>query len=271
MSGRREGRFLAIDYVRSFQEKYPEISMASVDEAFHIGIMRVLSAHADELGVDPPDRFVPLHKRRFCARKNAWELTEFGGDLRRSGASFGYKGLINLKPAVDLVLYTNLIWELRPRTIIELGSLQGGSGLWFADQLDALSPEGHVHSFDVFDKCIHPSAVHPRLHFHKADLRDLATIDEAFVRDLPHPWLVVDDAHENWIKMVSFFGRLMVSGDYYVNEDVYGNHEFVQSTSSGIRMSIRLCSKFGFEVDTKYTDAFGYNVTCAPNGWWRKG
>src|SRR5262245_33433603 len=123
MSRQTGGKFLAMDYITALQEHYPELAATNVDEVLHIGITKELLAHADEVGADPPERFVPLRKRRFCARKNAWELTMVT-DMRRAGASLAYKGLINLKPAVDLILYSNLIWELQPKTIIELGALQ---------------------------------------------------------------------------------------------------------------------------------------------------
>src|SRR5262245_7785453 len=59
----------------------------------------------------------------------------------RGALAVTYKGLMNLKNPFDLALYTRLIWELQPRTIFEFGSLQGGSGLWLADQMSILCEE----------------------------------------------------------------------------------------------------------------------------------
>ncbi|MEY9104525.1 cephalosporin hydroxylase [Bradyrhizobium yuanmingense] len=176
-----------------------------------------------------------------------------------------YKGIINIKTPFDLALYTRLIWELQPRTILELGSFQGGSGLWFADHMSLLceSP-GEVHSFDLHIKCIHENAKHPLLTFHQVDLSDVKNLDKGFLTRLPHPWLVIDDAHVQVFSIFSYLRDLLVSGDYYIIEDVTvdANKEAIDG--------LQLAEKSGFLVDTYYTDAFGINLTCAPNAWLRK-
>ncbi|MER9052319.1 hypothetical protein NKH89_34985 [Mesorhizobium sp. M0923] len=176
-----------------------------------------------------------------------------------------YRGLLNIKTPFDLHLYTRLIWELQPRTILELGSLQGGSGLWFADQMSVLCDnKGEVHSFDINTECVHPDANHPMLKFHKVDLSDIANFDEDFLKSLPHPWLVVDDAHIQIFHIFSYLSRFLVSGDYYVIEDdpMRADKEIVDGLQS--------VEQSGFLIDTYYTDAFGTNLTCAPNAWLRK-
>ncbi|WP_083754881.1 CmcI family methyltransferase [Bradyrhizobium murdochi] len=176
-----------------------------------------------------------------------------------------YKGLINVKTPFDLALYTRLIWELQPRTILELGSLQGGSGLWFADQMSVLCEKpGEVHSFDLNTKCIHVDAKHPLLTFHQVDLSNVAAFDEHLLIRLPHPWLVIDDAHVQIFSIFSYLSRFLVSGDYYVFEDdpMKADKEIIDG--------LQLVEQSGFLVDTYYTDAFGSNFTCAPNAWLRK-
>ncbi|MER9293631.1 hypothetical protein NKI71_25845 [Mesorhizobium sp. M0510] len=176
-----------------------------------------------------------------------------------------YRGLINVKTPFDLYLYSRLIWELQPRTIIELGSLQGGSGLWFADQMSVLcDDEGEVHSFDINKQCIHVNAKHPILTFHEVDLSSVDNIDKNLLMRLPHPWIVIDDAHIDIFAVFSFFGNFLKSGDYYVIEDepIRADKEIIDG--------LQLVEKSGFLIDTYYTDAFGANLTCAPNAWLRK-
>jgi hypothetical protein len=79
---------------------------------------------------------------------------------------------------------------------------------------------------------------------------------------LPHPWLVVDDSHENLDKLIPFVASYMTPGDYYVLEDV-----LIWQNSRIIADMVDMCRNLGFLVDSKYTDAFGVNVTCSPNGW----
>jgi cephalosporin hydroxylase len=180
-------------------------------------------------------------------------------------ASLSYKGLICLKSPFDLVLYSNLMWELQPKTILEFGALQGGSSLWFADQLEIQGGDGQVHSFERLDKCIHPRAAHKRLTFHIVDLSDVSNLDKDLLGRLPHPWLVTEDAHENLEQVIPLVSSFMVSGDYYVVEDM-----LMLACPRTIAIASEFAKRLGFVVDAKYADAFGVNVTCAPNSWFRK-
>src|SRR5690554_4437246 len=136
--------FLGNDYLRSMREHYPELlseeGLQTIDKQLHIGILKWWTLFSHLVGVDSPDRFEEFRNRAFSMKRNVWKSIAFEESpdgFRRFAASSCYKGLINLTPPTDLVLYSNLIWELRPRTIIEFGAMQGGSSLWFADQLEA--------------------------------------------------------------------------------------------------------------------------------------
>jgi cephalosporin hydroxylase len=213
---------------------------------------------------EPRERFVRPTHRPFTCAINGWSFP-IRFDRPESAMALTYKGLINLKSPFDLALYSRLLWELQPRTIIELGSFQGGSGLWFADQMSVLCEEpAEVHSFDLHTGCRSEAARHPRLHFHGVDLMDLGTLDTALLERLPHPWLVVDDAHVNVMNVMLYLDRFVRAGDYYVIEDVP-----MAATMETVNAAA-IAEGAGYLVDTHYTDAFGLNVTCAPNSWLRK-
>lgn len=254
------------DYIEALRTNYPSMLEGEegvpVDQALHIGIVDSWIRELDAIGVDPADRFQPIEERPWTYANNAWTVSGGDRNVRRAAVYASYKGLINLKPAIDLALYSNLIWQLQPRTILEFGSLQGGSALWFADQLDTQCGFGEIHSFELCYKCIHERASHPRLRFHEVDLRDLSTLDADLLAGLPHPWLVVEDSHENLENLIPYLASFMVKGDYLVIEDV-----LLRPTAAIIEKAVGAVSQLGFLVDTNYTDAFGTNVTCAPNGW----
>ena len=211
--------FAGDEYLKQLKRNYPKLISSGVN---HFGFVQdwinsenILNRYEDKA------RFVRFDHRSFEADQHAWK-TSIGGDLRWAAARITYKGLIILKPPFDLMLYSNLIWELQPRTILEFGALQGGSSLWLADQLSNLCQEGEVHCFELLTKCIHPRAKrHPKLHFHEADLFDLHTLDNALLNRLRHPWLVIDDAHVNLKNVVNFVAKFMKRGDYYVWEDIF--------------------------------------------------
>lgn len=228
-----------------------------LDQDMFDGLNEVLKA-------DHSDRFAKPSDRRWMTSIYPWSA-----DKRRTkiGAlAKTYRGLILLKTPFDLALYPRLIWELQPRTILELGSYQGGSGLWFADNMSVLCEKpGEVHSFDLHTKCVHENARrHPLLTFHQVDLSDVTNFDQKLLMKLPHPWLVIDDAHVQIFSIFSYLNSFLAPGDYYVIEDnpAFPNREIIDG--------FELVEQSGFLVDTYYTDAFGINVTCAPNAWLRK-
>ncbi|WP_439366109.1 CmcI family methyltransferase [Bradyrhizobium sp. DASA03005] len=212
------------------------------------------------------------HSDRFAKPSDRWWMTSIypWSPLKRNTKAGAlaqtYRGLILLKTPFDLAVYPRLVWELQPRTILELGSYQGGSGLWFADNMSVLCEKpGEVHSFDLRTKCVHEDAIrHPLLTFHEIDLSDVANFDEHLLMRLPHPWLVIDDAHVQIFSIFSYLNNFLVSGDYYVIEDnpVHANREIIDG--------FQLIEQSGFLIDTYYTDSFGTNVTCASNAWLRK-
>lgn len=215
---------------------------------------------------DPAERFVKLSSRSWSCSVNGWNHPNCRQLTPESVLALTYKGLVHLKTPFDQALYARLLWELQPRTIIELGSFQGASGLWLAEQaLVTCAEPVEVHSFDLHPECVSPEAVHPRLHFHAVDLSDLRTFDKSLLKSLPHPWLVIDDAHVDIFKVFLYLDPFLRSGDYYVLEDV-----FVHPTAKTIDLATRVFEQEGYLVDKYYTDAFGYNVTACPNGWLRK-
>jgi cephalosporin hydroxylase len=57
---------------------------------------------------------------------------------------YRYRDITMQKHPVEIALYLRLIWEVKPRTIIEVGSLSGGSAVWMADTLNSFGIDGKV-------------------------------------------------------------------------------------------------------------------------------
>jgi cephalosporin hydroxylase len=109
---------------------------------------------------------------------------------------------------------------------------------------------------------IEPS--HPRVEFRQVDLNNLDGLNRDFISSLPHPWLLIEDAHTNVYDLLQFFAAMMLAGDYLVVEDTINYVKY------------RKVKKFVFDqkdaflVDTHFTDLFGYNVTWNPNSYLKK-
>lgn len=145
-----------------------------------------------------------------------------------------YRGLLMLKIASDLMAYENLLWEVRPELIVELGTLEGGSALWFHDRLHMLQVKGLIEKFMVVSVDLNSQAATPRfferypdaagtLRFLKGDACDPAIVAEVSdYRRSAETCLVIDDsAHdkETTLAVLRLYGDFVSRGSYFVVED----------------------------------------------------
>jgi cephalosporin hydroxylase len=182
--------------------------------------------------------------------------TEFGSDvlLTCQGASHAlqWRGLPLMKTVFDFAIYPQLMAELCPRSIFEIGSGSGASALWLGDQAAIVSPGCLVHSVDL----VPATAVHPAVTFYQGDCsRPESLFDVALLNGAPHPWLVIEDAHHNVAAVLNYFHGFLRSGDYLYIEDSEIKREDIRQFLTG--------REDCYVVDTKYTDFFGRNATCA--------
>ena len=166
-----------------------------------------------------------------------------------------WKGMPIFKTVFDLSLYSMLIWDIKPKTIIELGSGTGASAIWMADLIKTYGLETQIYSLDLKK----PNLEQQGVRFIQGDCN---AIERYFSTDmlggLPHPWIVIEDAHANVLQVVGHFSALMLAGDYMIVEDTRGPKETEVLTWARL-------NKNKFKIDTKYTDFFGRNATCSPD------
>jgi cephalosporin hydroxylase len=187
-----------------------------------------------------------------------------------------WKGVGLYKNPFDLSLYQQLIWQLQPKTIFEVGTRAGGSALWFRDQCQAMGLYSRVVSIDPMPEK-RQYDYSPDIEFVESDVRDLAGSSFAsWAASFEHPWLVSEDSDHMYDVVsasIHLFAPLMYKGDYLVVEDgvmeTFGNSS---KYNGGPPQAIRdfLDARDNFQIDTTYCDRYGYNVTWAPNGWLRK-
>lgn len=181
-----------------------------------------------------------------------------------------YRGVPMLKNPFDLALYTRLIGQLRPATIIEIGSHRGGSAIWFADQMRCHGIDGSVHSIDIARV---GDVRDPMVTFHGGDACALGPLHDLLAA-LPRPWLVVEDADHMAITtraVLDFFHPMLAIGDWLVVEDGILTAMGVAADYGGGP----LCAIDGFlaengahyQLRRDYCDWFGRNVTWNVDGW----
>jgi cephalosporin hydroxylase len=188
---------------------------------------------------------------------------------------YSYRGVPMLKNPFDIALYMMLLWQTKPRTIIEIGSRHGGSAMWLHDVAITFGLECKIHSVDVVpvtDLRIDDVA------FHHGDGRDLGrTFDRAFLDRIERPLLVIEDADhsaETTLAVLRFFDPWIRPGEYMVVEDgIITTIERDSANSIGPHAGIRqFLAEHGdkYEMDRDYCDWFGVNVTWNVNGFLRR-
>ncbi len=230
----------------------------------------------------PGRRFVPIDERR---AESALPARAVQG-IARGKFYFSWKGIRALKDPLDLALYSNLLWELKPRTIIEFGSYSGGSAVWLADTLRSFGLDGRVYSIDNDPALLDPRArAHPDVSFLHGDCARVASVlPPALLAELPHPWLVIEDAHVNLTGLLGYLHDTgLQPGDYLIVEDT--NPEIPAATgAAGLpdayepfgTAKLEELTRFlqthrhAYAVDTYYTDFFGYNATWNWNSYLRR-
>ena len=74
-------------------------------------------------------------------------------DLKKVFTGLGrtlYRGVSIQKFPFDYIMYQMIIHDVRPDLIIEIGTMHGGSALYFADLLEIMNIEGgEVHTIDL--------------------------------------------------------------------------------------------------------------------------
>ncbi|MEG4418841.1 CmcI family methyltransferase [Microcoleus sp. LAD1_D5] len=246
-----------------------------------------LAAAKAELAIDPTHRqaqvqvenlTMTLLQIKIPTQQRSWNTTlprEHMLLIQNATLNYSYRGVPMLKNPFDFTLYPLLFWNLKPLTIIEIGSKHGGSALWFGDMLNNFGIDGHIYSIDIFKVT---SVQHPRVTYMEGNGRALQQIlTPDFINSLPRPLLVIEDAdhtYETSKHVLEFFHSYLKPEEYIVIEDGIIS-DLVQDASynSGPHKALK---KFlsehedEYKIDSSYCDYFGYNMTWCTNGFLKK-
>jgi cephamycin C biosynthesis protein len=158
-------------------------------------------------------------------RQRAWPLDRWSDAPRELGfAEFPrhhWRGLRLLKEPATQSAYHDLVWELRPRTIIEFGVYSGGSLVWFRDLTRLIGVDCQVIGIDKnLSRCQIPPSEMSNIVLHQADCAVLESFESVRAAAY-HPLIVIDDAHCNTFNIMKWaIDHLLEAGDYFVIEDM---------------------------------------------------
>lgn len=260
-----------------------DISQPEVDYA---GFPKKREAARQAL-LNDPNRFQAISQREDRA-----DMPHKTSLIHMQGRYFiQHRGCTLMKTADDQAILRELLAHVRPATVIELGTFTGGNAVWMSDMLKLEGVECSIYSMDI-----NPAIIEDRVKeikpenitFLQGDSYKIAdTFSADFLRGLPHPWIVIEDAHENLSNVLEHFLGHMVMGDYFVVEDTIPDLPDDALDFGLVRNCQREYNPWGSKlldelkgflskhekecaVDSYFTDFFGYNGTWNWHGFVRR-
>ncbi len=186
-----------------------------------------------------------------------------------------YKGRTLAKMPEDLRTYQHVIERTRPDLIIELGTYDGGSALWFADQLQVLCD---VQGLSVITVEKHPRVKieDPRvLEYRGVDLADKGVIDEIGYLAANRRVMVVEDSahtYESTLAALNGYGEMVSLDCYFVVEDgVVDEPRLTIWNGGGVQPAIT--DFLNTELGSRFSrhELAPYGLTTDHHGWLRAG
>ena len=198
-------------------------------------------------------------------------------NIQRGTLQTRYKGLRLAKNPFDLALYMQTIERLKPATIIEIGTSEGGSAAWFIDQCRAFGlTNTQVISIDIEQPILELAGV--TFHYGDSFVPGSTFPTEAIIT-APHPWLVVEDSahqYDSTLAVLQYFDLYMEQNDMLVVEDgVVADleGETYRSFKDGPNHALAdflNATRGRYQIAEELCDFYGPNVTYAPNAWLRR-
>ena len=147
-----------------------------------------------------------------------------------------------------------ILQEIKPDNIIELGSGEGGSAIWLADQANIIGLKTHVYSFDIKI----PKIEHKNVTFINLDLNNVKNIANLKLwSNLEGKKIILEDAHVNILEILNFFHGILNKEDYLIIEDSEIKQKDINTFLQNKNQK--------YKLDQFYLDFFGTNITSCIN------
>ena len=216
-------------------------------------------------------RFVNIKSRQFATviyQLSASFLTTYTQTIKASKWNkHKWKGLTLMKDPMTLSIYMMMIQDIKPKTILEFGTYDGGSALWMEDVMKSLSLDCKIHTFDINpDRVKLPED--SKIKYHELDnnkINEFIDQSRELFENMESPILIIEDSHVNVDEVVRSIDPFLKSGDYLVIEDTLDKQKYKDTilSENGI-------SSMNYEVDTYYCDFWGVNNSWNVNSIFRK-
>jgi len=182
-----------------------------------------------------------------------------------------YFGVPTVKPPTDFWTYQEIIFQIKPDVIIEIGNYYGGSTLALAHLCDLLG-KGRILGIDIDHSRLHalPKA-HPRIKFVESDAVQALSIAEEFSADAAEVLIIEDSSHtyDNTLAVLKAYGKLVTVGSYFIVEDSICRHGIDDGPAPGpyeaIESFVAMDKRFAIDRSRE-----PFVITWNPKGYLRK-
>jgi cephalosporin hydroxylase len=182
-----------------------------------------------------------------------------------------YDLAIVIKAAFDLWVYREIIRELRPDVIVEVGIWEGGHTMWLADTL-AEAGGGKVVGVDVtLSRVLGAVKVHPRITLMEADATSAAPSVAELCRTASCVLVIEDSLHtyDNTLAVLRAYAPIVTPGSLLICEDTNCYHGLEAGFSPGPWEAVH--TFLGESEDFKSERSLEkFCVTWNPTGFLRK-
>ena len=216
-------------------------------------------------------RFVKINSRKFATvifQFSAAFLQTYIQQIKHTKWNFHkWKGLTLMKDPMTLSIYMMMMQEIKPQTILEFGTYDGGSSLWMSDTMKSLGYDCDIHTFDINEDRVNIPK-DSGIKFHKLDnnkIQEFISENQNLFTQLKSPILMIEDAHENAGELIRSLDPFLKVDDYLVIEDTLSQKKYNETilAETGI-------NKMNYEIDTFYCDFWGVNNSWNVNSIFRK-
>jgi len=177
-----------------------------------------------------------------------------------------------IKNPMDLWIYQEIFSEVKPDVVIETGTYEGGSALYFASLLDILR-KGIVLTIDINKSSDLPN--HGRIHYLTGSSLDKNVIKavEAAIKHSEVVLVILDSLHStnHVLQELEIYSKYVTKGSYLIVEDtnLAGNPVFAGNAYGGPMLAVKKFLKNNKDfVADKERERF--RMTFSPNGFLRR-
>ena len=182
-----------------------------------------------------------------------------------------FLGTITFKCPLDLWIYQEILFDLKPDIIIECGTANGGSALFLASICDSLN-KGKIVTIDIEEKNNRPK--HKRITYLSGSTTSKEIVEkvQSFIRSTDKIVVILDSDHhkDHVLRELEIYSKFVTKGSYIIVEDTNINgHPVRPKFGPGPMEAVEefLKGNRDFVIDKSREKFF---LTFNPNGYLKK-